>query len=112
MLILFQRDQKYLLRKNLKTVLFIFVLIKSLTKNSAKLFCICKILTRKNDHEIIKNNNHVIFTMLLKTNPFYCYFGYGYKVNLFVIMSMIYLDKSSIELKKGVFGIDEVHDKN
>lgn len=112
MLTLFQRDQKYLLRKNLKIVLFIFVLIKSLTKNNGKLFYICKILTRKNDPEIIKNNNHILLTMLLKTNPFYCYFGYGYKVNLFVIMSMTYLDKSSIELKKGVFGIDGIYDKN
>ena len=111
MLTLFWRDRKYLL-KNLNMVLFIYAVFKSLTKTNGKLFYICKILTRKNDPEIIKNNNHIIFTTLLKTNPFYCYFGYGYKVNLFVIMSMIYLDKSSIELKKGVFSIDEVHDKN
>jgi len=101
MLTLFWTDRKYLLCKNLNMVLFIYTVFKSLTKNNGKVFYICKILTRKNDTEIIKNNNHIIFTTLLITNPFYCYFGYGYKVNLFVIMSMIYLNKSSIELKKG-----------
>lgn len=92
--------------------IFIYTVFKSLTKNNGKLlFYICNILPRKNDAEIIKNNNHILFSKII-TNTFYCYFVYSDKVNLFVIMLMIYLNKNSIKLKKQEFDIIEEDDKN
>jgi len=93
-------------------VFFIYIFLKSHTKNKEKLlFYTSNPLTRKNEAEIIKSNNHILLRKVIP-NTFYCYFGSIEKVNLFVIMFMLYFDKKSIELKNQVFDIIETDDKN
>lgn len=112
MLTLFQRDRKYLLCKNLNMVFFIYIVFNSHIKNKEKLlFYTSNPLTRKNEVEIIKSNNHILLRKVIP-NTFYCYFVSSDKVNLFVIMFMLYFDKKSTELKKQIFDIIEEDDKN